>query len=270
VFQCLVNASFTTLQNASGEATKLVPYGTWAFLPVTDGVLLEELPSAQLLSGAVNGKYTMCGNNGQEGAPFVPQNITTEADLMSWAYTTFPGMNNQTWQQLLLTYPDPSVTDLYSSQQLRADLMYGETTFVCPSYWIVQAFPVGNAWHFQFAIPPATHGLDVSYYFPTNGIPPPGREGIATAFASAFANFIVNWNPTIPASSAVPNTEAGTFSGLPWPPYQLGLQANYQIQFNVTATNATSLSSIGDVTSLAPGVEERCVVWRSLATQISQ
>src|SRR5271155_2958196 len=87
VFECLVNASYATLQNASGEATKLVPYGTWAFLPVTDGSLIPELPSHQLLSGAVNGKYTMCGNNGQEGAPFVPQNITTEAQLMSWAFT---------------------------------------------------------------------------------------------------------------------------------------------------------------------------------------
>ena len=271
MFNCLVNAPFSRLQNASGEATKLVPYGTWAFLPVTDGSLLPQRPSTQLLAGAVNGYYIMTGNNAQEGAPFVPQNISTDADVQSWATTTFPGLNNQTWAALQLAYPDPSQTSIYSSNQLRADLMYAESTFVCPAYWLVQAFPTGNAWKYQFAVPPATHGLDTEYYFPAGGVPPAGKGAFATAFTSAFANFIVNWNPTIPVNPADnPNTTLGTFDGVPWQPYQLNGAGNYQVNFNVTATNATSITAIGDETGLSTGVEERCVVWRSLGSQISE
>src|SRR5208282_4769623 len=111
-----------------------------------------------------------------------------------------------------------------------------------------QAYPSGNAWHFQFSVPPALHGQDVGYYFPANGSPPAGREDFAREFTSAFANFIVNWNPTMPASVSVSgNTTFVPFSGVPRPAFQVGGEGNFQINFNVTETNATSISAIGDV-----------------------
>ena len=44
-------------------------------------------------------------NNAEEGALFVPQNITTENDLVSWLQLTFPMFSNSDIAKVLLYYP---------------------------------------------------------------------------------------------------------------------------------------------------------------------
>lgn len=44
-------------------------------------------------------------NNAEEGAPFVPQNITTENDLVTWLQLTFPLFTNSDVAKVLLYYP---------------------------------------------------------------------------------------------------------------------------------------------------------------------
>ena len=44
-------------------------------------------------------------NNAEEGAPFVPQNITTEDDLVNWLHLTFPLFSNSDVAKVLLYYP---------------------------------------------------------------------------------------------------------------------------------------------------------------------
>ena len=61
VFDCLVAADSETLQNASFKVSESGQFGTWAFLPVTDGTFVQELPSDQLLNGRVNGKRILSG-----------------------------------------------------------------------------------------------------------------------------------------------------------------------------------------------------------------
>ena len=120
---------------------------------------------------------------------------------------------------------------------------------------MAQAYPPGSAWHFQFSVPPALHGQDITYYFPANGTPPTGREDFAMEFTSAFANFIVNWDPRLPALTRI--RETAPFSGVAWPPYHVSDNDIIQLNFNVTESNATSISAIGDVDNLAMGVEDR-------------
>ena len=55
VFACLQAAHTKTLQDANQQVNSAARYGTWAFLPVTDGDFLRDLPSVQLLRGEVNG-----------------------------------------------------------------------------------------------------------------------------------------------------------------------------------------------------------------------
>ena len=199
----------------------------------------------------------------------MPQNISTLEDLTAWAFNLFPGLNNETWSQLLETYPEPEVSNLYTSQQARANLIFSETKNVCPSYWMAQAYQPGNAWHYQFSVPPALHAQDVGYYFPANGTPPVGREDFAREFTSAFANFIVHWDPSVPASTNS-NTTALPFSGVPWPAFHDSDQDDVQLNFNVTETNATSISAVGEVDNLVIGVQGRCIFWRSIASIIRE
>ena len=61
VFQCLVGTDTATLQNASSYISGTGMYGTYGFLPVTDGVFLQQTPSQQLLKKQVNGVRMLSG-----------------------------------------------------------------------------------------------------------------------------------------------------------------------------------------------------------------
>ena len=61
VFDCLVNADTTVLQNASATISESGDFGTFAFLPVTDGVFIQSIPSQQLLNGTLSGKRLLLG-----------------------------------------------------------------------------------------------------------------------------------------------------------------------------------------------------------------
>ena len=60
-FDCLVSADTAALQNASGKVSQSGPFGTFAFLPVTDGEFVQERPSVQLNEKKVNGKRILSG-----------------------------------------------------------------------------------------------------------------------------------------------------------------------------------------------------------------
>lgn len=61
IFACLVGKDTMTLQNASAYISGSSKYGTWGFLPVTDGVFIQQLPSQQLLKKQVNGRHMLSG-----------------------------------------------------------------------------------------------------------------------------------------------------------------------------------------------------------------
>ena len=143
---------------------------------------------------------------------FTPQNITTEDDLVSWLEVTFPLFSTSDLAKVLLYYPasnasvNPNadwfatngltnVTAVTESpfatgQQQRANDIYAETTFVCPSYWMAEAFsdPPRVAYKYQYSIVPALHAQDVQAYFGPWGeslMPYQGRDFV-NAFARAY------------------------------------------------------------------------------------
>ncbi len=61
IFQCLVGKDTMILQNASSFVSASGTYGTWGFLPVTDGAFIQQLPSQQLLKKQVNGVRILSG-----------------------------------------------------------------------------------------------------------------------------------------------------------------------------------------------------------------
>lgn len=325
IFGCLVNQDTDTLQYASFNVSASGTFGTWGFLPVTDGVFIQDVPSQQLLEKKVNGQNLLVGNNANEGPLFVPQTIDTEADLVAWLELTFPLFSNDDIARILryckfsspplsglqtfpirpiLTTPhiDPSsnTTDSASTidfatngltgptainestvatgQQQRANNIYAETTFVCPSYWMSEAYTgAKSSFRYQYSVPAAQHGADVSGYFgpaaPTQG------PNFVEAFMSIWGQFVVNDNPSIPSGVAGARGQAAV--DFPrfnvWNPVQVNLnQTGGQEKYG-----PIGVQSINATVYVGPGLEnafevvnaydweggrgQRCDFWRAVA-----
>ncbi|KAG8526354.1 uncharacterized protein KY384_000347 [Bacidia gigantensis] len=184
VFQCLVGKDTHTLQNASAAVSGASRIGTWGFLPVTDGVFIQQLPSQQLLRKELNSVNLLVGNNADEGPAFTPQNVQTETDFTTFIQNTFP----------LFTPSD--------IEKARANNLYAESTFVCPSYWMAEAFTGSGrkAYKYQYSVVGAQHGADVSGYFGPAALNQ--RDDFVKAFMTIWGNFITKNDPSISAEIA--------------------------------------------------------------------
>ena len=271
IFQCLLNKDTETLQNASAFISASGRVGTWGFLPVTDGVFVQQLPSQQLLQKQVNGVNMLVGNNANEGPAFTPQNILTEDDFVAFVQNTFPLFTDSDVEKILRYYPSTNASVMASEplfatagnvssatalnestfgtgQQQRADNLYAETTFVCPSYWMAEAFtpssgpggygPARKAYKYQYSVIGAQHGYDVPGYF---GPPTPNQSpDFVKAFQTIFGNFITKNDPSIPASIANgANSSLTTSPASEFPEFSI---AN-PLQLNLNETGGMSLES---------------------------
>jgi carboxylesterase type B len=321
IFECLVNQDTEVLQNASFAVSASGTFGTWGFLPVTDNVFIQDVPSQQLLEKKVNGENLLVGNNANEGPLFVPQTISTESDLLAWLELTFPLFSNDDISRILRycktsspatsktnsiltkTSTDPSSnasdsanaidfatngitgptaineSTVASGQQQRANNIYAETTFVCPSYWMAEAYTGGSkqSFRYQYSVPAAQHGADVSGYFgpaaPTQG------PSFVAAFMSIWGQFVVNSNPSIPANVAGAKGQAAV--NFPrfnvWNPVQVNLnQTGGEEKYG-----PIGVQSINATVYVGPGLEnefsvvnaydweggrgQRCDFWRAVA-----
>ena len=311
IFQCLVGKDTATLINASAVISQSGTYGTWGFLPVTDGVFVQQTPSQQLLQKRVNGKNCLAGNNADEGPGFTPQNITSEAELVSWLRLTFPLFSNNDIAKILLYYPSSNSSDSSSAplfattgdngptavnqsdagsgQQQRADNIYAETTFVCPSYWMVEAYSdKASSYKYQYSVPVALHGSDVSGYFG----PAAKNQGpdFERAFMTIWGNFITSNNPSITneiANGASSNDSSVTNAASSWPPFSI--YEPYQINLNETGGTLAGVpfGTGNNLTEyISPGLSNnfslvnaytweggrgmRCDFWRSVAALVPE
>ena len=229
------------------------------------------MPSRQLLRKEVNGLNILVGNNANEGTGFVPQNILSEEDLVEYLHNTFPLFSNNDIAKILLFYPSSNTTaspnatlfatsgdsgstalnqsSVGTGQQQRANNIYAETTFVCPSYWLAEAysdkdFGQGRAYKYQFSVVPALHGQDVGAYFGQNGAPP-FSTSFSRAFKEIWGNFIINNDPSISNAVAQGQTNGSiTMSSgqdnpaTSWPPFSI--YNPYQIDLNQTGGTFTT------------------------------
>lgn len=297
IFECLLTKDSKTLQEANVKTSASAFFGTWSFLPVTDGVYILDVPSAQLNERRVNGKHLLVGNNGAEGGLFLQRNKNTEEDVREWLTTLLPLATQEDITKILLQYPvDDSVTTDYATngteypnansvspvahgQQARADNIYGELTFVCPSYWMSEAYSGSGrtSYRYQYSVIPALHGNDVVGYF---GPPSPVQSPqFVKVFQNIFGNFVTKKNPSIPSSLINNNSDPNPANN--WPRYSA---ANpYQINLNQTGGTPTEAPFLGtNVTTLTGsnlrndfsqvnantwegGRGRRCDFWRSIA-----
>ncbi|KAF8856354.1 alpha/beta-hydrolase [Acephala macrosclerotiorum] len=270
IFDCLVAKDTTTLQKASFNVSVSRVYGTWAFIPATDGTFVQQVPSQQLLNIQINGNRTLTRNNALESYLFVPRSITTKSALLKWTHLLFPLFTDADVAKLLAAY------NYTSDPQTIADGIYGEMTFTCPSYWLVEAYAqegptvYGRAgFKYQYCVPAAIHGSDVAGYFG----PPYPNQG------PDFSSFITGNDPSIPYdpnSGAVRN----------WPlytkeiPSMTNLNEAGGVGFNIAIAGASFTEyeepglkndiTLVDAYDFGHGRGARCEFWRSISAKVPE
>lgn len=240
--KCLRKADTTVLQKASAKVSEAGPFGTFAFLPVTDGTFVQRRPTEQLIPKLVKGKRILSGNNANEGVPLSPPTASTLQAFRKYIDTTFPHFSKFDKKELEYQYSYPgdnrdtnpldplfetsgtsSPTAVYQSsfatgQQQRLFNVFAEYAFDCPSYWLASAFP--QAWKYQFSASPAFHGFDLDALW-SSGKASPSRDFIH-AFQKIWGNFIIYDSPVISVadakgSKANATVPAGSSHSINWP-----------------------------------------------------
>ena len=169
--------------------------------------------------------------------------------------------------------------------QQAADNLYAETTFVCPAYWIADAYsPSVNqnakgkvAWRYQFSVTDAFNGADVAPL--VDNVLTQGTRMDQTfrrSFQSIWSRFIIRGDPTLEPVTGRPtgdNVSASTADS--WKPW--GTAGNYaggdghgysMLNLNVTdAAPQVANWQVVDGITWEGGRAARCALWAALGAQ---
>ncbi|KAJ7651129.1 Alpha/Beta hydrolase protein [Roridomyces roridus] len=222
-------------------------FGTFSTVPVIDGEFITQRPTLSFLEGKVNGEALLSVTNTFEGTVFVNQKVDVEAG--PYSLELFPKFTS-TQADTVATLYGGLGTDLF-----QADAIQGESIFICPTYYMLHAFP-GKSFKGEFAIPPGLHGNDVAYYFPGGVAPPFNNTDFINAFAQSFTSFIINLDPNDKVSNTITPS---------WNEYVLG---NTEMLFN--KTNATPGLPVVQPFGTSAALLERCQFWNSVGNLTGQ
>ena len=182
-------------------------------------------------------------------------------------------------------------SEFATGQQQRLFNVYAESTFVCPSYWLAEAFTGDKqSWKYQYSVTPGLHGIDLTAYFSVGATTP--TKGFRYAFQKVWGNFITKNIPIISIQDAKGNlTNAtvprGSNGKIAWPVYSD--QAPIQLDFNTTGGTLTKVVVTEDLSFFQrfdPGVTNefrlvnartweggrgaRCDFWRDVAPRVPE
>ncbi|PKS06171.1 hypothetical protein jhhlp_007488 [Lomentospora prolificans] len=314
-FDCLVEADSLALQLAAHTVSSTSPtfYGNWAFVPVIDGDYVTGPPSVKLseLQGKVNGERILIGNNANEGPTLIPT-IRTQEDLVDWIKGNWVNLSEANITGLLEAYAstqDPvdldaprfetdglgpatavNVSQIATGQQQRAYNIGAEGAVDCVGYWMASAFTGDGkaAWYYQYSVPFAVHGADVSAYYGS----PTKNQGpdLVTAFRKIYGNFITADNPSIPAAIANGESAENALADHParqWPPWSddkplmLNLNQTGGVAYATYAVNGAEITqfrdpglsndfTFTDAYKWEGGRGKRCEYWRKISPFVPQ
>ncbi|KAH6625571.1 carboxylesterase type B [Boeremia exigua] len=298
VLSCLRSKDTLTLQNANSNTNAANFYGNWAFAPVVEpntGYVTTH-PSNALTAKRVNGEHILVGNNANEGPLLVPTINSTEA-FHTWLEGNFPLLTLAELDAILAAYPASElpikindafatsgfgpvtaldVSSFATGMQQRANNIFAEATFVCPSYWLNDAFTTQKrkSFHYQYSVVGALHGSDVSAYFgpATPSQPPPFTD----ALRQIWGGFVTVADPTT----------AKGLKDLKWPVWKQDGRSQ-MINLNTTGGvpySALQLTGMNLTEYMEPGLRNRfslvnalqwegdrgarCELWRNITSRV--
>lgn len=179
---------------------------TWPWQPVSPGPLLEKRGSTSGEEGTFFKLPMLIASMTNEGRGFVPQDLKTNAQFLTFWTTLVPGLNAQDIADLQALYPDSNSTDLeaatyVSKQYERISAAYGDYSYICPvqdtaSRLSLAGAPVYkarfNTPNYSPAYQGVPHASDNAYFQGQSNAQYPE---IAEIYSSYWASFIVSGDP---------------------------------------------------------------------------
>ncbi|SJK98932.1 uncharacterized protein ARMOST_02209 [Armillaria ostoyae] len=232
---CLRNADVQVLEEINVDLCSGRFYGTYVFVPVVDGDFIRQRPTLALREGKINGEILMSFTNADEGAVFVNQSTADTVQVPEYLTQLFPNL----------------------SAQHRAVAVAKYSGLGTPIEQVTAILGECRRSEGQFAIPPAYHGDDVFYYFPSinaNGVPPYPNTDLDKAFAESFLAFVMSLDPN--------ETSEQTITPV-WEPYSFH---RVEMRFNETESGAPAV-----VPFITPeDLLDRCSFWESVGSETGQ
>lgn len=161
---------------------------------------------------------------------------------------------------------------------------------MCPAYWMVEAYSDHgrSSYKYQYSVPIATHGSDVSAFFGP-ATPNQGPE-FSKAAMQIWGNFVTKDNPSIPSSVANGASSNSTMTNPAsnWPTFTMysPLQLNLNVSggqpfpFNISYIHSNLTEHMGpglvnnitlvDAYAWEAGRGYRCDMWRSLGAIVPE
>ncbi|KAG2035335.1 Alpha/Beta hydrolase protein [Suillus americanus] len=242
---CVRAADINTLETLNSNINLDGFYGMLTFVPVVDGTFIVERPTVTLSKGRLNGNHLLAVVNTHEGNILVNQSTTL--DVTDFIRTIYPNFGPAQITGAAMMYQN------MGSNVDQANLVMGESMFVCPTYYMLKAFG-GQAWKGEFAIPPGLHGGDVGEYFISDG-PLYNNSPFITSFSNSFMAMAMFETP-----------DHRYTPGDITPSWKTWKQGFTEMIFNETSGGVPHVyTSKTDMALL-----ERCTYWRSVSAYSAQ
>lgn len=256
IIDCLRQAPSDILQNASTTVGTSGVWGTWGFLPVTDGDFIRDRPSRQLRRGQVNGRRVLTGNTANEAAAYVQPDIQTDEDVEQWLRLSYPLLHEEDYDAILnVHYPASNISttpyatcgdcggasalnvgSFTTGPQQRVLNLYSEATFICGANWLAEAYSCSEgreAYRYQYSVPAAEHGADLDAVLRER--PPNVSPQFFETYSTIWGNMVVKDNPSVSNLLANGNCSEETNPVSDWPLFTVHGEHPWQmINFNLT------------------------------------
>uniref|UniRef100_A0A0W0EV04 Carboxylic ester hydrolase n=1 Tax=Moniliophthora roreri TaxID=221103 RepID=A0A0W0EV04_MONRR len=221
---CLRGVDASVLQAANTKINTAGLFGTFASVPVVDGTFIRQRATEALRQGKVNGEVLLAVTNADEGSLLVNQSDPLNATF--YAPQLFPKLSSNETSAIEAAYAN------LGSLITQDSLIMGESIFVCPTHFLLNAFQ-NRSFKGEFALPPAVHGLDIDYYFPTGKALSFNNTAFLNAFSQSFLSFVISLDPNVKVDPA--NIT---------PQWSLYSDGNTEMKFNKTADNEPNVTAI--------------------------
>ncbi|KUL86015.1 hypothetical protein ZTR_06467 [Talaromyces verruculosus] len=218
----LQSMSSTDLQTLNALVVGNTPvFGTFTFGITVDGDYVPSLPGRLLQQGKFDKTvHVMTGHNGDEGSRFVPSTIVTnESSYREFLQSVFPSLVDKPEELFFITqtlYPPIFSGDQgYTTQTERNNITIADAAQVCNTRYMNQAPFLPATYAYQFSMPPALHGADLSYTFYDFGSAVDGYDddGVNATVAMILQRYITQFaatgSPNAPELPYFPPTTGG-------------------------------------------------------------